>query len=124
MKPHLYRFALPALLLWSTQAFGQQVHQVHIDDTGKVLKKHQTIHVKEGHKVTWVRHTGAAKPWYAKFDDSPCAEGKEFGSDRAKSCTIKVACHAKGDAGCRAYSYNSSTGATASLQDPTVVVDP
>jgi hypothetical protein len=111
-------------LLWSTQAFGQQLHQVHIDDTGKVLKKHQTIHVKEGHKVTWVRHSGAAKPWYAKFDDSPCAEGKEFGSDRAKSCTIKVACHAKGDAGCRAYPYNSSTGATASMQDPTVVVDP
>jgi hypothetical protein len=124
MKPHLYRFALPALLLWSIQAFGQQVHQVHIDDTGKVLQKHQTIHVKEGHKVTWVRHTGAAKPWYAKFDDSPCAEGKEFGSDRGKSCTIKVACHAKGDAGCRAYPYNTSTGATASMQDPTVVVDP
>lgn len=124
MKPALYRFALPALLLCSTQAFGQPVHQVHIDDTGKVLKKHQTIHVKEGHQVTWVRHTGAAKPWYAKFDDSPCAEGKEFGSDRAKSCTIKVACHAKGDAGCRAYPYNTSTGATASMQDPTVVVDP
>ena len=64
------------------------------------------------------------RPWYVKFDDSPCAEGKEFGSDRAKTCTIKVACHAKGDAGCNSYSYNSATGATASMQDPHVVVDP
>jgi hypothetical protein len=124
MKPYLYRFAVPALLLWSTPAFSQQVHKLHIDDTGKVLKQHQEVHVKVGHKVTWVRHTGAAKPWYAKFDDSPCAEGKEFGSDRARTCTIKVDCHAKGDAGCRAYSYNSATGATASMQDPHVVVDP
>jgi len=124
MKLYLYRLALPTLLLCSTQAFAQQLHKLHIDDTGKVLKQHSEIHVKEGHKVTWVRHTGAAKPWYAKFDDSPCAEGKEFGSDRTKTCTIKAACHAKGDAGCHAYSYNSSTGATASRQDPHVVVDP
>jgi hypothetical protein len=131
MKPYLYRFALymyrfalSTLLLCSTQAFAQQLHKLHIDDTGTVLKQHQEHHVKVGHKVTWVRHTGAAKPWYAKFDDSPCAEGSEFGSDRAKTCTIKVACHAKGDAGCRAYSYNSATGATASMQDPHIVVDP
>jgi hypothetical protein len=124
MKPYLYCFALSTLLLCSTQGFAQQLHKLHIDDTGTVLKQHQEHHVKVGHKVTWVRHTGAAKPWYAKFDDSPCAEGSEFGSDRTKTCTIKVACHAKGDAGCRTYSYNSATGATASMQDPHIVVDP
>ena len=120
MKTYLFG----TLLLCCLPGFAQQVHTLHIDDTGTVLKKHQEMHVKNGHKVTWVRHTGAAKAWYAKFDDSPCAEGKEFGSDRVKSCTIKVACHAKGDEGCRAYSYNSATGATASMQDPHIVVDP
>ncbi|HLK18166.1 MAG TPA: hypothetical protein VKT81_04385 [Bryobacteraceae bacterium] len=124
MKTYFRHLGLATLLLCSAQAFAQQMHTVHIDDTGAVLKKHQEIHVKVGHKVTWVRHTGAAKAWYAKFEDSPCAEGKEFGSDRGKTCTIKVACHAQGDEGCRAYSYNSATGATASKQDPHVVVDP
>src|SRR5579864_5652048 len=124
MRVYFSRMALGTVLLWSSQAFAQQLHELHIDDTGKVIKKHQVRHVKVGHKVTWLRHTGASKPWYVKFDDSPCAEGGEFGSDRGKTCTIKVACQAKGDAGCKAYSYNSATGATASLNDPTVVVDP
>jgi len=123
IKPH-YLFSLGTLLLWSPQLFAQQLHKLQIDDTGKVIKQHQVHHVKAGHKVTWLRKSGAAKSWYVKFDDSPCGEGKEFGSDRAKTCTINVACHAKGDAGCRAYSYNSATGASASLSDPTVVVDP
>lgn len=124
MKRCFYRLSLSAVLLCACQAFSQQQHQLHIDDTGQVIKKHQTRHVKNGQKVTWLRHTGAAKPWYVKFDESPCAEGKEFGSDRSKTCTIQVACRAKGDAGCKSYAYNSATGATASMQDPHVVVDP
>lgn len=116
--------SLGAVLLFSPAAFAQQLHTLHIDDTGQVIKKHQVHHVKVGHKVTWVRHSGAGKPWYVKFDESPCGEGAEFGSDRGKTCTVNVACHAKGDAGCKAYSYRSATGATASMQDPTVVVDP
>jgi len=116
---------LATFLFFAASAFAQSTkHTVHVDDTGTVIKKHQAIHVKNGHQVTWVRHTGAAKPWYVKFDESPCAEGGEFGSDRTKSCTVKVACHAQGDAGCKAYSYRSATGATASAHDPTVVVDP
>ncbi len=124
MQVYLSRLVLGTALVWSSQAFAQQLHELHIDDTGQVIKKHQTHHVKAGHKVTWLRHTGAGKPWYVKFDESPCAEGKEFGSDRGKTCTINVACHAKGDAGCKGYSYSSATGASASLSDPTVVVDP
>jgi hypothetical protein len=128
MKLYLSRVSLGVTLLWSTlwstQAFAQQLHKLHIDDTGKVLKQHQEHHVKAGHKVTWLRHTGGAKPWYVKFDESPCAEGKEFGSDRGKTCTINVACQAKGDPGCKSYSYSSATGATAAMQDPHVVVDP
>jgi hypothetical protein len=128
MKLYLSRVSLGVTLLWSTllstQAFAQQLHKLHIDDTGKVLKQHQEHHVKAGHKVTWLRHTGGAKPWYVKFDESPCAEGKEFGSDRGKTCTINVACQAQGDPGCKSYSYSSATGATAAMQDPHVVVDP
>jgi hypothetical protein len=128
MKLYLSRVSLGVTLLWSTlwstQASAQQLHKLHIDDTGKVLQQHQEHHVKAGHKVTWLRHTGGAKPWYVKFDDSPCAEGKEFGSDRGKTCTINVACQATGDLGCKSYSYSSATGATAAMQDPHVVVDP
>ena len=124
MKRNLFSLGLGVLLLFSTQAFAQQRHELHIDDTGRVIKKHQTHHVKVGHLVTWVRHSGAGKPWYVKFADSPCAEGKEFGSDRTGTCTINVACHAKGDPGCKAYSYKSATGANASMMDPTVIVDP
>jgi plastocyanin len=124
MKLHLYSFTLGALLLSPPQIFAQQLHKLQIDDTGTVVKQHQEHHVKVGHRVTWLRKSSAKNSWYVKFDDSPCAEGKEFGSDRSKTCTIKVACHAQGDAGCRAYSYNSATGATASMSDPHVVVDP
>jgi hypothetical protein len=124
MKPYFYRLSLGMLLIWQSQIFAQQLHKLQIDDTGTVIKKHQEHHVKAGHKVTWLRQSGAAKSWYVKFDDSPCAEGKEFGSDRAKTCTVQVACKAKGDAGCRGYSYGSGTGPTASMQDPHVVVDP
>jgi hypothetical protein len=124
MKPCLSCFSVIALLVFAPQVFAQQLHKLQIDDTGAVIKKHQEHHVKAGHKVTWLRVSDAKKSWYVKFDESPCAEGKEFGSDRAKTCTVKVACHAKGDAGCRAYSYSSATGATTSMSDPHVVVDP
>ena len=124
MKLYLSRLALGVTLLWSPLAFAQQMHTLHIDDQGKVLKKHQEHHVKSGNKVTWMRHSGAAKAWFVKFDESPCAEGSEFGSDRAKTCTINVVCEKNGDPGCKSYAYKSATGAAAAMNDPHVVVDP
>jgi hypothetical protein len=124
MRAYLRSLGLGSLLLWSGHAWAAQQHKLHIDDTGAVIKAHQEHHAKVGNTITWVRHTGAGKPWYVKFDESPCAEGSEFGSDRAKSCTVKVACHAAGDKGCKAYSYHSATGAGATLTDPTVIIDP
>ena len=97
---------------------------MHIDDTGKVMKQHQTIHVKVGHKVTWVRQTGAAKSWYAKFDDSPCGEGKEFGSDRTKTCTIKVGLPCQGRRRVPSVHLQQCDWRECVLADPTVVVDP
>ena len=119
----LHRASL-GTLLFLLPAFAQQQHTLNIDDTGQVIKKHRTHHVKVGHKVTWLRESGAGASWYVKFDESPCAEGAEYGSDRAQTCTINVACHAKGDKACKAYSYRSAIGASAAMQDPTVVVDP
>jgi len=120
----LRRASLGTLLFFAASFAAPQQHTLNIDDTGQVIKKHRVHHVKVGAKVTWVRQSGPANSWYVKFDESPCAEGGEYGSDRAKTCTINVACKAKGDAACKAYSYRSAIGATASMQDPTVVVDP
>jgi len=111
------------LLLGSSAAFAQQ-HKASIDDSGKVITAHQHIHVKVGHTMTWSRSTGAAKPWAVKFGESPCSEGTDFASNGTKVCTINVACKAKGDPGCKAYSYQSSTGPGAPLHDPDVIVDP
>jgi len=111
-------------LLIAFQAYGQERHELHIDDQGKVIKKHQEHHAKSGHTITWVRHSGASKPWYVKFDESPCAEGNEFGSDRVKTCTVNVSCRAKGDKGCKAYAYKSATGPAAAGDDPHVIIDP
>jgi hypothetical protein len=124
MNHHLRRASLATLLFFAPSFAAPQLHTLNIDDTGQVIKKHRVHHVKVGHKVTWVRESGSANSWYVKFDQSPCAEGAEYGSDRAKTCTVNVACHAKGDAGCKAYSYRSAIGASASMNDPTVVVDP
>ena len=124
MKAYFGSFGFATLLLLgSSAAYGQQ-HRVDIDDGGKVIAAHQHMHVKAGHTVTWRRNTGAAKPWFVAFTDSPCSEGKEFGSSGTKVCTINVACKAKGDPGCKAYSYQSATARGAQLNDPDVIVDP
>jgi hypothetical protein len=126
MLKHIRAFVCAStlgLFLFSNQAFGQQA-RLHIEDDGKVRKEHQEHHAKVGHKITWARRSGSSKPWYVKFDESPCAEGSEFGSDRGKTCTINVTCKAAGDEGCKAYSYKSATGSDQALNDPTVVVDP
>lgn len=124
MKTYIGALGLATLwLLGSSQAFAQPA-QLHVDDSGQVLAQHQHHHAKVGQQVTWVRHSGASKPWYVKFTNSPCAEGSEFGSDRATTCTIQVACHAAGDAGCKSYPYTSSTGAAAALHDPDIIIDP
>ncbi len=112
------------LLLGSSLAYGQKKHQVHVGDDGQVITEHQHLHAKAKHKISWVRHSGSSKPWYVKFVDSPCAEGSEFGSDRAKTCTVTAVCKNAGDAGCRAYSYQSGTGPDAALSDPDIIVDP
>jgi hypothetical protein len=111
------------LLLGASLAYGQQ-HQVRVGDDGQVLPRHQHMHAKAGHKINWARASGASKTWYVKFDDSPCAEGNEFGSDRAKTCTINVACKAAGDPGCKAYAYQSATGPNATANDPDIIIDP
>jgi hypothetical protein len=111
------------LLLGSSVAYSQQ-HRVDVDDGGQVITAHQHVHAKVGHKIVWRRASGAGKTWFVKFTDSPCAEGNEFGSDRAKTCTIKVTCKAAGDAGCKAYAYTSSTSPGAAQSDPDVIVDP
>jgi hypothetical protein len=112
------------MLLGSSLAYSQQT-KLHVDDDGKMIATHQSHHTKSGKKVAWVRHTGSGKPWFVKFtDDSPCKEGKEFGSDRAKSCTINVVCKKAGDPGCKSYKYQSATGPNATLNDPEIIVDP
>jgi hypothetical protein len=124
MKAYISGLGLGALLLLgSNLAYGQK-HQVNVGDDGQVVTQHQHMHAKAGHTINWRRATGGSKPWFVKFADSPCAEGSEFGSDRAKTCTIKVACKAAGDAGCKAYAYQSATGPNATLNDPDIIVDP
>jgi hypothetical protein len=123
MKASLVALGLAALLLGSNLAYGQQ-HQLKIDDAGKVLAQHQHHHAKAGNKITWVRDSGASKPWFLKFTNSPCAEGNEFASDGAKTCTINVACKAAGDAACKSYTYQSATGRAAAMNDPDIIVDP
>ena len=69
------------LLAVSAAALAQDPHQLHIDNTGKVLPQHQQHHARKGDKISWSRESGASKSWYVKFTgDSPCAEGKQFGS--------------------------------------------
>jgi hypothetical protein len=121
-----YFGGLTALLLFSTSsAYAQKSTQLHIDDGGRVLAKHEHHHTKFGRKITWMRHTGSAKPWFVKFTgDSPCAEGKEFGPGLARTCTINASCRKKGDPGCKAYPYQSATSSTSEPHDPEVIVDP
>jgi len=126
MKQDYFRnLGLAALMvLGSSLAYGQQT-RLHLDDSGKMLAAYEKHHTKVGRKVSWVRHSGSAKPWYVKFSgDSPCKEGKEFGSDRAKTCTINVACKAAGDPGCKSYPYDSATSPTSAAHDPEIIVDP
>jgi len=122
MKVCIVLFAA-MLLAAGGRAYGQP-SQLHIDDGGKVMPQHEHHHTKAGRKVTWVRDSGSGKPWLVRFTgDSPCQEGKEFGSGRATTCTISV-CKAKGDPGCKAYAYTSSTGPNAAQNDPDIIVDP
>jgi hypothetical protein len=109
----------------STPGFAQDPHQLHIDDTGKVLPQHQQHHAKTGDKISWTRDSGAAKSWYVKFPGaSPCAEGKQFGSGRSGSCTVKAVCSKAGDAGCKSYHYQSATARKAPLNDPEIIIEP
>jgi hypothetical protein len=126
MKQHYFNgLGLAALLLLGSSLAYSQNAKLHVDDDGKMIPEHEHHHTKAGRKVTWVRHSGSSKPWFVKFDgDSPCAEGTELGSDRKKTCTVKVACKAPGDAGCKSYTYQSSTGPTAAQHDPEIIVDP
>ncbi len=109
----------------STLALAQNPHQLHIDDTGKVLPQHQQHHAKKGDKITWVRDSGAKKTWYVKFTgDSPCVEGKEFGARRKAACTVNAVCNKASDPGCKSYHYQSATARQAQLNDPEIVIDP
>ncbi len=112
------------LLLGSSVAYGQQQHRVDVDDNGQVIKAHEHMHAKNGHKIAWRRASGSTKPWSATFTDSPCAEGGAFGSSAVKTCTIKVVCAKRGDPGCRAYAYVTSTGPGAAQHDPDIIIDP
>ena len=111
-------------LMFLGSSLGYSQTRLHVGDDGKMIASHEKHHTKAGRKVSWVRHSGTSKPWYIKFtNDSPCAEGKEFGHDRAKTCTIAV-CKSKGDPGCKSYQYQSATGSDQELHDPEIIVDP
>jgi len=104
-------------------ALAQDPHQLHIDDTGKVLPAHQQHHAKKGDKISWVRDSDAKKSWYVKFTgDSPCAEGKEFRSGRRVSCTVAV-CGSAGGPSCKPYHYQSATARQGQLNDPEIIID-
>jgi hypothetical protein len=106
-------------------ALAQDPHQLHIDDTGKVLAEHNQHHANRGDKISWVRQTGAKKSWYVKFTaDSPCAEGKEFGTGRRASCTVNAVCDKAGDPGCKSYHYQSATARRSRMNDPEIVIEP
>ncbi|MGP0071123.1 MAG: hypothetical protein ACLPWF_04220 [Bryobacteraceae bacterium] len=122
-------FSILAFALWMfaicNPALAQDPNQLHIDDSGKVLPEHQQHHAKSGDKISWTRDTGANKSWYVKFTGaSPCAEGKQFGTGRGGSCTVKAVCNKAGDAGCRSYHYQSATARKAPLNDPEIIIDP
>lgn len=123
MRKYFSGLGFAVLLLGASVAYGQQ-HRVDVDDNGKVVTAHEHMHAKAGHTIVWGRKTGASKTWFVKFAESPCAEGNEFGSDGAKVCHINVVCKVKGDAGCKAYPYQSATGRAAQMNDPDVIVDP
>ncbi len=109
----------------SVPALAQDPHQLHIDDTGKVLPQHQQHHARKGDKISWTRDSGANKSWYVKFTgDSPCAEGKQFVSGRGRSCTVNAVCNKAGDPGCKSYHYQSGTARRAKLNDPEIIIDP
>ena len=124
-QDYLSSLGLAALLLLGSSLAYSQTTTLHVDDTGKMIPGHASHRTKTGRKVAWVRHSGSSKPWFVKFAaDSPCAEGTEFGSAGAKTCTINAACKAAGDAGCKSYKYSSATGPTAPMHDPEIIVDP
>jgi hypothetical protein len=109
----------------STPALAQDPHQLHIDDGGKVVPEHEQHHAKKGDKISWIRRTGPAKTWYVRFTgDSPCAEGKQFGTGRSGVCTVKAACNKAGDRGCKSYHYQSATARRAQLNDPEIIIEP
>ncbi|HYL72759.1 MAG TPA: hypothetical protein VEU96_01065 [Bryobacteraceae bacterium] len=125
MRPYFCGLGITALLLLgSSVAYGQQQHRVDVDDNGQVIKAHEHMHAKNGHKIAWRRASGASKSWSVTFTDSPCAEGATFGSNGPKICTVKVTCAKAGDAGCRAYAYVSSTSPGAQQHDPDIIIDP
>jgi hypothetical protein len=106
-------------------ALAQDPHQLHIDDGGKVLPEHQQHHATRGDRISWVRDKDVTKPWYVKFTkDSPCAEGKEFGTGHSGACTIKAVCDKAGDPGCKSYHYQSSTARRGQMNDPEIVIEP
>jgi hypothetical protein len=125
MKQHTFSgFAIVGLMLLGSGAGFSQQTALHVDDDGKMIPAHEHHRTKAKRKVTWVRHSDSSKPWFVKFTgDSPCAQGKEFGNDRAKTCTISV-CKAKNDPGCKAYPYQSATGPDQPMHDPDIIVDP
>jgi hypothetical protein len=113
------------LPMLTTPAIAQDPHRLQIDDSGKVLAEHQQHHAKKGDKITWARQSGAEKTWYVKFaGQSPCAEGKQFGSGRSGACTVKAVCKKAGDPGCKSYHYQSATAPRAQLNDPEIIIDP
>jgi hypothetical protein len=113
------------LSVTSGTALAQDPHQLQIDDTGKVIPAHQQHHAKKGDKISWTRESGANKTWYVRFTgDSPCAEGKQFGSGRSGACTVKSVCNKAGDPGCKSYHYQSATARRAQLNDPEIIIDP
>jgi hypothetical protein len=119
------RKAYLGVLAFALCAFAQDPHQLHIDDSGKVLPQHQQHHAKKGDKISWTRDSGENKSWYVKFTgDSPCSEGKQFGSGRGGACTVKAVCNKAGDPGCKSYRYQSATARKAPLNDPEIIIDP
>ena len=123
-KNYLGILAGAALLFFGAGiAYGQNA-TLRIDDSGKVIATDFHHHAKVGHKITWARQSGGAKPWFVRFADSPCAEGSEFGSDRGKTCTVQVTCSAGNGSGCKPYKYSSATGPNAPMNDPDIIVDP
>jgi hypothetical protein len=125
-KAYFGALALGAWLFGaSIPSLAQNPHRLDIDDAGKVVSEHQQHHARRGDKISWVRRTGAAKSWYIRFTgDSPCAEGKEFGTGGRAACTVNAVCSKAGDPGCKSYHYRSATGRRARMNDPEIIIDP